>query len=264
MRAIFILLAGLSLINPAAAFQRYAITEALLKPLPHKTVVMDYSRAYMGKKMDYQCVSMKSLLEKLRVKKANVIELIAKDNFSVYVPAYLFFETDPKQHSIGYLAIEPKTSWPKLFNDTGDSAGPYQVIWTDPELSHISDEYWAWSVTNLVIHQTFPKDMVIAAPQTKQESVLKGHQIYISHCAACHNINHIGKAVIGPDLSGKNAPFTAYPSRKKLVAFIRNPNQFRSGRMSGSSLEGLPNEQLENLMDYFEFLSAKPPSLHSQ
>lgn len=255
MRLFFALLTSLCLMNSALAFQRYQITEALLKPLPHKIVKMDYSRAYMGKTMAYECVSMQSLLKKLHVKKTNIIELIAKDNFSVYVPAHLFFETDPKQHSIGYLAIEPKTFWPKLFNNIGDTAGPYQVIWTHPEISHISDEYWAWSVTNIAIHQTFPKDMLIPAPKTKRSSVLKGHQLYISHCAACHNIDNIGKAVIGPDLSGKNAPFTAYPSRQKLAAFIRNPNQFRSGRMSGSSIEGLPDQQLENLIDYFEFLA---------
>ena len=262
MRLLFIVLAGLSLINPVEAFQRYAITEALLKPLPHKTVTMDYSRAYMGKVMTYHCVSMKSLLEKLHAKETDVIELIAKDDFSVYVPSRLFFETDPKQHSIGYLAIEPKTTWPKLWNDTGETAGPYQVIWTHPEVSHISDEYWAWSVTSIAIHPSLPKDMIIPAPETERSSVLRGHQIYISHCAACHNIDNIGKAVIGPDLSGKNAPLTAYPSRQQLAAFIRNPNQFRSGRMSGSSFEGLPNEELENLIDYFEFLSMTKNSIY--
>lgn len=238
----------------AQPFVKFTLSNKLLAIYPTQTVSMGYSRAYPHKKMDYQSILMKTLLTQLKVKQTDVIELIAKDNFSVYVPANLLLQTNSNKNSIAYLAIEPKSSWPKLNNDTNDSAGPYQVIWTNPELSHISDEYWAWSVTDIAIHKTFPKHMIISSPQTENRSVLKGYQIYISHCAACHNINHVGKAVIGPDIGGSKNPLWIYKTKQKLAAFIRNPNQFRPGRMSGSSKAGLTDDQLDNLIDYFAFL----------
>ena len=239
----------------AHAIASYAISNQLIKGIQKEQVRMDYSRSYMGKIMDYQCVPMRSIMLKLGVKKNAIVELIAKDNFSVYVPANLFFESS-KSKSIPYLAIEPTQDrgWPRLKNGTSSSAGPYQIIWTNPSYSHISDEYWAWSVTNITIHKTYPQDKLMPLPKTNNQNIKLGHKIYISHCASCHAINKFGNAVIGPNLGNPHNPLDYYPKHSDLKAFIRNPNKFRPGRMSGSSKAGMNNKELNALISYFEFI----------
>lgn len=234
----------------------YSLSKDDFNILNTKNISMNYSRAYLGKTMTYKSILMKTLLIKIGVKKEHIVELIAKDNFSVYVPAYLFFRTS-KDTSVAYLAKEPKENWPKLNNGTNSTAGPFQVIWTDPSYSHISDEYWAWSVTNIAIHKSYPKKKLMPPPKTKDEKIKLGHRIYVSHCASCHTINKIGKAVIGPDLGYLHNPLDYYPNRSELKVFIRNPNKFRAGRMSGSSKAGMNDQELSALIDYFEYLKFK-------
>lgn len=231
----------------------YKLSKDVIAGIRKENILMDYSRSYMGMDMTYRSILMKSLLMKLGVQKDFIVELIAKDNFAVYVPAHLFFQTSVKG-SIAYLAIEPKKNWPKLHNGTNDSAGPYQVIWTNPSYSHISDEYWAWSVTHIAIHKTYPENELMPPPKTNDDHIKLGHDIYISHCASCHAIDNLGKGVIGPDLGGSHNPLNYYPKRSELKAFIRNPNKFRPGRMSGSSKAGMSDNELSALIDYFEFI----------
>ena len=95
---------------------------------------------------------------------------------------------------------------------------------------------------------------MISPPQTNNLSIKRGYHIYISHCASCHTINHIGKAIIGPDLGKEQNPLNYYSNRSDLKAFIRNPNKFRPGRMSGSSKVGMNDKELNNLIDYFSYI----------
>jgi hypothetical protein len=231
----------------------HVLAQEPLHTLKKYNIMMKDSRAYPGLSMRYKSILMKSLLKEWHVKKEQIIELIAKDHFSVFVPAYLLFQTD-KQNSIAYLAIEPKEGWPILKNGTDTSAGPYQIIWTHPQYSHISDEYWAWSITHIAIHQNYPVGAIISRPKTKELSIQQGYDVFISHCASCHNINHIGKASIGPDLGIEHSPLKSYPTRGLLKAFIREPTKFRPGRMSGSSLAGMNEKELDHLIDYFYYL----------
>ncbi len=237
----------------AQSIANYTISNQLIKGMRKEQVRIDYSRSYMGMSMNYQCVSMRALMLKLGIKRNTIVELIAKDNFSVYVPSNLFFESS-KNKSLSYLAIEPGGGWPPLKNGTDSSAGPYQVIWTNPSYSHISDEYWAWSVTHIAVHKTYPRDKLMPPPKTNNKNIKLGHKIYISHCASCHAINKFGKAVIGPNLGDSHNPLDYYPKHSELKAFIRNPNQFRPGRMSGSSTAGMNKKELNALISYFEFI----------
>ncbi|WP_083503193.1 c-type cytochrome [Legionella birminghamensis] len=88
--------------------------------------------------------------------------------------------------------------------------------------------------------------------------------MYVSHCSSCHTIKHIGKATIGPDLIIPKTIFDYYPDNKQLKQFIRNPESVRklpNSRMSGSSYAGLNDADLEDLIDYFEFIIKSPRRL---
>ncbi|MBI2786865.1 MAG: cytochrome c, partial [Legionella longbeachae] len=143
-------------------------------------------------------------------------------------------------------------------------------IWTNPERSYISDEYWVWSVVKIVEHTAVDESIVIAPPKdippSNKKTILKGYKIYVSHCSSCHTINHIGQANIGPDLSSPNNPLDLYPNVRQLKQFIRDPQSVRKlpkGRMSGSSYIGLNNKDLDDLISYFSFIKSKMSS-HSR
>lgn len=152
-----------------------------------------------------------------------------------------------------------------MSNNTNTTAGPYAILWTNPERSYISDEYWAWSVVKIIEHQHIDDSIVISEPThippKTRKRVSNGYHIYVSHCSSCHTIKDIGKATIGPDLVHPKTVFDYYPEKKQLKQFIRNPQSVRkiqNARMSGSSNIGLSDADLEDLILYFEFIVKNP------
>lgn len=235
--------------------------KAKLNKLNLKHISMDYSRAYPGVMMDYYGVRLCDLLSDYSINPLHTLEFIAKDNFSVLIQAKYVLNCSDKD-SIGYLVIEPDHKWPKLFNHTNTTAGPYAIIWTNPKLSYISDEYWAWSVIKIVEHSMVGESIVIGSPkdipQIRKKQILNGYNIYVSHCSSCHTIDHKGQASIGPDLTSPKNIFDYYPDTLQLKKFIRDPQSVRqipNGRMSGSSYIGLNNNDLDDLINYFKFVN---------
>lgn len=226
-------------------------------------ISMNYSRAYPKQNMNYRTIRFCDLLSSWHLTGQETIELISTDQFSVLVPARYLLNCKA-QDSIAYLAIEPKSKWPILFNGTHTTAGPYSVIWTNPKWSYISDEYWAWSVNKVKILKPQSHATAIAPPKlaktAKNHAVLNGYKQYISHCASCHTINHIGKASIGPDLTPPHSPLDLYPNHKNLMKFIRDPAAMRypkPTRMSGSTKTGLHDDDLKDLIAYFNYMKNK-------
>jgi cytochrome c2 len=240
------------------------LSETKLNQLNLEHIRMNYSRAYPGLMMDYDGIRLCDLLNDYSINPLHTLEFIAKDNFSVLIQAkYVLNCTD--KDSVAYLVIEPDYKWPILSNHTNTTGGPYAIIWKNPERSHISDEYWAWSVINIVEHSKVNESIVIAPPQNippnREDRILNGYKVYVSHCSSCHTINHKGQASIGPDLGTPKNIFDYYPDVQQLKKFIRNPQSVRKlpkGRMSGSSYIGLNNNELDDLINYFKFMVQNP------
>lgn len=226
-----------------------------MKNITH--VRMNNNRAYQNSEMNYTAIKLCDLLKPYSIKSKYMLEFIAADHFSVLIPASKVMTCNNKS-SIAYLAIEPKNKWPLLKNNTGTTAGPFDVIWVNPEKSYISDEYWAWSVVKIKIHESLDKKIFSTAPNVQDMKIRNGYDIYISHCAGCHSINHIGKGVIGPDLNIPMNPVEYYPDDQLLKKFIRDPQSVRvikNDRMSGSNKPFLSDEDLDNLILYFHYMA---------
>jgi cytochrome c2 len=224
-------------------------------------ISINNNRAYPNMEMTYSAIKLCDLLKPFSIKLGDTLEFIAADRFSVLIPAKYMMSCN-KNSAIGYLAIEPVKKWPLLRYKTGTTAGPFDVIWVDPEKSYISDEYWAWSVVRIVVHEKLDSNLVPDVPniQDKQmrDRIKNGYNKYISHCAACHAINHIGKGVIGPDLNIPKNPVEYYPDDNLLKKFIRDPQSVRVikyDRMSGSSKEFLSDADLDDLILYFHYMA---------
>ncbi|KTD06364.1 hypothetical protein Lgra_3141 [Legionella gratiana] len=247
---------SLTLITHAkmTSFSRFALINMKLE-----TIKMDYSRAYPKRLMNYKGIRLCNLLKDYSIKPNSILEFIAEDNFSVLIPAHYVLNCN-ENASIAYLVIEPKNKWPILDNYTNTTAGPYALIWTNPERSYISDEYWAWSVTQIIEHTSMTG--VILAPKnlplSRKKQILNGYKVYVSHCSSCHTINYQGKASIGPDLMWPKNPFDYYPDIKQFKQFVRDPQSVRkipNGRMSGSSYIGLHDKDLDDLICYLKFIN---------
>lgn len=219
-------------------------------------VSINNNRAYPGIEMNYTVIKLCDLLKPYLIEKTDMLEFIAADKFSVLIPANKVMTCD-QNSAIGYLAIEPREKWPLLNNNTNTTAGPYDVIWIHPEKSYISNEYWAWSVVKIAVHKTLDAKIFMSAPNTKDAHIKRGFEIYVSHCAGCHSINHIGKGMIGPDLNIPKNPVEYYPNDVTLKKFIRDPQSVRvikNDRMSGSGEDFLKNPDLEDLIQYFHYM----------
>ncbi|WP_419419255.1 c-type cytochrome [Legionella sp. D16C41] len=241
--------------------KKTVLSREALVTMGTKHIKMNYSRAYPRQLMNYQVIRMCDLLKRYAINPESILEFIAEDDFSVLIPAHYLLNCN-KNASVAYLAIEPESKWPILFNHTNTTAGPYALIWTHPKRSYISDEYWAWSTTKIIEHATLNETQVIAAPKNlptlKKKQILNGYQVYVSHCSSCHTINNIGKGHIGPNLTSPKNVFAYYPDVRKLKQFIRNPasvRQIPNGRMSGSSYAGLNDNDLDDLISYFKFIN---------
>lgn len=233
---------------------------ALLSMQEITQVSITNNRAYPNVEMTYTAIKLCDLLRKYSIKSTDMLEFIAADHFSVLIPAPKIMHCS-NHSAIGYLAIEPLKKWPLLSNNTGTTAGPYDVIWVHPEKSYISNEYWAWSVVKIKIHKKLDNKVFLAAPegigQKIKKNITNGYDVYISHCAGCHSINHIGKGVIGPDLNIPKNPVEYYPNNTVLKKFIRDPQSVRvikNDRMSGSNEQFLSNADLDDLILYFHYM----------
>lgn len=228
----------------------------LLNSLKTEDIFMSNNRAYPGIPMTYTSVKLNDLLKPFSIKSTDILEFIADDGFYVLIPASKVMASHADS-SVGYLAIEPIKQWPVLNNGTNKTAGPFDVIWVNPEKSYISNEYWAWSVIKIVVHENLNSADLIAKPNVNNKNILKGYDIYVSHCAGCHSMNHIGKAVISVDLNIPKNPLEFYPNEAVLKQFIRDPQSVRTiknARMSGSGKDFLSDQDLDDLVEYFRYM----------
>lgn len=219
-------------------------------------ISMSNNRAYPGIKMNYTSIRLCDLLKPYQIEPTDMLEFISADKFSVLIPARKVM-TCNKNSAIGYLAVEPTKKWPLLKNGTNTTAGPFDVIWINPEKSYISNEYWAWSVIKITVHKKLDPNIFMSRPDTKDVHIQRGFDVYISHCAGCHSINNVGKGVIGPDLNIPKNPVEYYPNDVTLKKFIRDPQSVRkieNDRMSGSGEDFLNNADLDDLISYFHYM----------
>lgn len=239
------------------------ITHQLLNQQTYH-IKMNDSRAYLGKEIEYTAIRLCDLLKPFHLSEHNVIEFVSSDNFYALVPAKYALNCT-KNHSIAYLAIESlKKPWPKLKYNNPDgkhpdagSAGPFAIIWTNPEKDYISNEYWAWKVSRINIIDDMKKSNIIQAPHQANERIKNGYMAYASRCSGCHTMNMIGEGKIGPDL---NLPINAtdrFANDKTLKKFIRDPQSVRkkaNDRMSGTNTQFLADNDLDDLVTYFHYM----------
>lgn len=260
-----ILLGALLLSTPLSAAQldlqlgensRTWQTAELLKHPQVQTITISNDVSYK-REMTYRAVPVAALLT--GIKPEDHLQAVALDGFAAELSAAPLLNA---QGARAWLAIEdPARPWPAL-SAGKHSAGPFYLVWTDPQAGNISPEQWPFEVASIrqlaPVAQRFPA--LLPDPALKAgDPVNLGFALFQKNCLACHRLNGAGDAQFGPDL---NIPFnpTEYFGADFLKRYIRDPQSLRQwpqAKMPGFSAQVLPDQDLERLVGYLKHMAGR-------
>ncbi|MFJ4343899.1 c-type cytochrome [Pseudomonas sp. NPDC089401] len=209
--------------------------------------------------MRYRAVPVAALLE--GVKADDHLQAVALDGFAAEMPAGPLLQAGPAR---AWLAIEdPAKPWPALAQGK-PSAGPFYLVWTDPQASGIRPEQWPFQIATIrrlaPVEQRFPAllpDPRLAA----NDPVRQGFALFQQNCLACHRLNGAGDAQFGPDLNVPHNP-TEYFRPEYLRMYIRDPQSLRhwpQARMPGFGKDVLSEQDLDALLAYLKHMAGRRP-----
>ncbi|MEO8777796.1 MAG: cytochrome c [Rhodanobacter sp.] len=207
--------------------------------------------------MQYRAVPLADLLRGITA--ADHLQFVGTDGFAAEIPADLILN---KRGSEAWLAIEePARPWPELPDQHG-SAGPFYVVWTQPQAARIGPEQWPYQLATIrkldSIATRFPALLPDPAlPPGSQ--VRRGLAVFQRTCFACHTLNCEGDARLGPDLNIPHNP-TEYLRPDLLRAYIRDPQSLRrwpQAKMPGFSPQALSDADLDALLDYLRHMTGR-------
>lgn len=231
-------------------------TEQLLKhPQAQQIQIADdvsYKRA-----MTYSAVPMEVLLEGVSAK--DHIQAVATDGFAAEMPAAPLLESTGTR---AWLAIEdPADPWPPLGNDQ-HSAGPFYLVWTEPQAGNISPEQWPYAVAKVRVLASVAERFPAMLPDPKlaaNDLVNQGFALFQKNCLACHRLNGAGDSQLGPDLNKPHSP-TEYFAGDYLKRYIRDPQSLRQwpqAKMPAISTAMLSDGELDQLIGYLRHMARR-------
>ncbi|WP_411565627.1 c-type cytochrome [Pseudomonas orientalis] len=231
-------------------------TADLLKHPDAQTVQIVDDVSYK-RTMVYRAVPLALLLPGL--KPASHLQAVALDGFAAELSAAPLLE---KTGARAWLAVEdPAHPWPAL-GQGKPSAGPFYLVWTDPQAGHISPEQWPFQISSIKQLQTVAERFPALLPDPKlpaDDPVNQGFALFQKNCLACHRLNGAGDAQVGPDL---NIPYnpTEYFGGDFLKRYIRDPQSLRhwpQAKMPAFATSVLPDNELNLLVGYLRHMAGR-------
>jgi mono/diheme cytochrome c family protein len=247
-------------ITSAGDSQRYSAATLLArKDLASISVPYDvsYRRA-----ATYRAVPLLALLDRIKDSRFDTLEARAIDGFIAQIPLTLV-TGGARGGAVAWLAIEdPARPWEPLPKH-GKSAGPFYLVWENPERSNIRTEQWPhWLVSLTLVESPLHRwpELELPGGETADEA-RAGQRVFLSFCLPCHRLNGGGASDSGPDL-GQPMSATEYLTESGLRAIIRNPRAVRTWpnqAMGGFGSKSLPDSDIDNLLVYLRVMTQKPP-----
>jgi mono/diheme cytochrome c family protein len=186
------------------------------------------------------------------------LQLIALDGFIANIPGSLL-----AGNGQAFIAIEPSGDpWPALKSASPASAGPFYLVWLTPEKAMISNEQWPYQITRIAAAAPLAQRYLQLLPVASASAqAMRGLQVYVANCAACHQLNGGGDASKGPDLNRPYSP-VEYFNEKYLRKMIRDPASVRSWKgsvMPGFAVQSISDASLDDLLMYFKQMAGQRP-----
>lgn len=230
----------------------------LLKSARLKTITVAADPAYANRPMTYQAIPAADLFEGMKFERDATLVFKCLDGFSAPISMPRLLNLDPKS-SVAYIAIEGAgKSWPVVKAGGSASAGPFYVVWENPERSKIAREEWPFQLSGFEVKASLEIQFPKAAPAANAGlRVRKGFQAFAQNCFACHRVNGEGQSQVGPDLNTPHNP-TEYMKLDYLTKLIRDPQSLRhwpQARMPAYPKDVLSDEDLANIISYLQHMS---------
>lgn len=247
--------AGVLRIEDAGQVRQLTTAQLLERP-DVRNILVHHDVAYR-RDMHYQAVPLRSLLPGLTA--GEHVQFVAADGFTGEIPARLIIDAGP---STAWLAIEPTDRpWPPLASGK-PSAGPFYVVWTEPEAAGIGPEQWPYNVATVRItgdiDTRFPA-MLPDAGLPPDAPARKGFAVFKKNCITCHTLNGQGDARLGPDLNIPHGP-TEYLGAAYLKKLVRNPQDLRhwpEAKMPAFDRRTLSDADLDDLVAYLSHMASR-------
>ena len=211
--------------------------------------------------MTYRAVPLAVLLPGLEPK--SHLQAVALDGFAAELTAAPLLE---QKGARAWLAVEdPAQPWPALAEGK-PSAGPFYLVWTNPQAGHISPEQWPFQISGIKQLKTVAERFPALLPDPKlaaNDPINQGFALFQKNCLACHRLNGAGDAQVGPDL---NIPYnpTEYFGGDFLKRYIRDPQSLRhwpQAKMPAFATSVLPDNELELLVGYLKHMAGRKQPL---
>jgi mono/diheme cytochrome c family protein len=243
------------LVVTAGGATRQFTADELLARRDAATLAIPHDVAY-GRATTYRVVPLRALLSALSPDRADTMEARATDGFVSQLPRTLI-----EGAAVPWIAIEePAHPWPILPGKT-ISAGPFYLVWQNPERAGISPEQWPYALAALTAvaspAQRWPA-IAVDASVPADASARRGQAVFITNCLPCHRLGGNGEGTVGPDLL-QPMPVTAYFTEAGLRALIRNPAAVRSWpeqRMPPFAAETVGDAEINAVIAYLGYLAA--------
>lgn len=233
----------------------------LLQRSDLENLIVKNDPAYPDLQRTYKALKVTTLFADLKIAEDAIILFKALDGFSAPLPTQRLLNKSEKA-SIAYLALESvDDKWP-LLKSGNTSAGPFYLIWKNPELSQIGREEWPYMLASFIVQDSLNNVYPNIFPdgkQSKTSSVYKGFNVFVKNCFACHTINNNGSSQIGPDLNIPMNP-VEYFKESALKKLIRNPKDLRNwsnSKMPGFSKDVLNDQDLIFVISYLKHMSKR-------
>jgi mono/diheme cytochrome c family protein len=227
---------------------------ASLLGMPAATSITIPNDVAYKRDMSFRAVPAASLLE--GVGADDTLRFVASDGFVATLPAALLLA---RQGSVAYLAIEPVDApWPPLKPEGGASAGPFYLVWANPERARITPEQWPYQVARIEAVAPLAKRYPMLTPAVSaHDTVRRGYSVFEKNCSVCHTLNLGGDATVGPDL---NVPYnpTEYMRVDALRRLIRDPQSLRrwpGAKMPAFETRLLSDRDLTDLLAYLRHMA---------
>jgi mono/diheme cytochrome c family protein len=244
-----------------AGDQARTYTRSQLLGMPQtENVVVKKDPAYPGQSLTYRAVPLSLLFEGFKLTDSNTLLFKCLDGFSAPISVPRVLNRDPKK-SRAFLAMEtPTKPWPNL--KSGKTAGPFYVVWENPEASNVGTEEWPFQVIGFEVKASFEEQFPNVAPDPKiseLDPIRRGYLAFQKTCFACHTLNGEGASHLGPDLNLPMNP-TEYFKEGMIKKLVRNPQSLRhwpESKMPALGRDAISDRDLEDVIAYLRHMSRR-------
>ncbi len=244
------------LIKTENAEFRFEASE-LLKRKEVEKIVLSNDPSKNNQPNQYFAIAVDQLLKELKISPQSSLYLKATDGMTVVIDSERFLK--PQTQARAFLAIKPiEGNWHQL--KSGQSAGPYFLIWKNANLNEVGPEEWPYSVNKIEIKASVAEIYPGLLPQKNHMNykvLYQGYKVFIKNCLPCHQLNKQGISDFGPDLNYPMSP-VEYFKPEALVKYIRDPRSVRvwnQSRMPGFSEAEISKQQMKDLISYLSSIS---------